>query len=189
MASGPITSWQTDGEKVKTVTDFIFLGSKITADGDCSLNIKRHLLHGRKTMINLDSMLKSRDVTFTTKVHLVKAMVFLLVMYECESWTIKKAGCWRIDAFKLWYRRRLESPLDSKEIKPVNPKGNQPWIFIGRTDAEAEAPILWPPDAKSQLTGKVPDAGKSWGQEGEGMTNGWKASLNQWTWVWANSGR
>ena len=93
MASGPITSWQTDGEKVKTVTDFIFLGSKITADGDYSLNIKRHLLHGRKTMINLDSMLKSRDVTFTTKVHLVKAMVFLLVMYECESWTIKKAGC------------------------------------------------------------------------------------------------
>ena len=93
MASGPITSWQTDGEKVKTVTDFIFLGSKITADGDYSLNIKRHLLHGRKTMINLDSMLKSRDVTFTTKVHLVKAMVFLLVMYECENWIIKKAEC------------------------------------------------------------------------------------------------
>ena len=98
MASGPITSWQTDGEKVKTVTDFIFLGSKITADGDCSLNIKRHLLHGRKTMINLDSMLKSRDVTFTTKVHLVKAMVFPVVMYGCESWTVKKVECQRIDA-------------------------------------------------------------------------------------------
>ena len=116
-------------------------------------------------------------------------MVFPVVMFGCEIWTIKKAGCWRIDAFKLWYRRRLESPLDSKEIKPVNPKGNQPWIFTGGTDAEAEAPILWPPDAKSQLTGKVPDAGKSWGQEKEGMTDGWKASLTQRTWVWANFGR
>ena len=93
MASGPITSWQTDAEKVKRVTDFIFLGSKITADGDGSLNIKRRLLHERKTMINLDSILKSRDVPVTTKVHLVKAIVCLLVMYKCESWTIKKSGC------------------------------------------------------------------------------------------------
>ena len=102
MASGPITSWQTDGEKVKTVTDFIFLGSKITADGDCSLNIKRHLLHGRKTMINLDSMLKSRGTTLQTKGPIVKAMVFPVVMYGYESWTIKKAECQKVDAFKLW---------------------------------------------------------------------------------------
>ena len=101
MASGPITSWQIDGEKVETVTDFIFWGSKITADGDCSDEIKRHLLLGRKAMTNLDSILKSRDITLPTKVHLVKAVVFLVVMYGCESWTIKKAECQRIDAFEL----------------------------------------------------------------------------------------
>ena len=101
MASGPITSWQIDGEKVETVTDFIFLGSKITADGDCSQEIKRHLLLGRKAMTNLDSIFKSRDITLPTKVHLVKAMVFPVVMYGCESWTVKKAECRRIDAFEL----------------------------------------------------------------------------------------
>ena len=126
MASGPITSWQTDGETMETVRDFIFLGSKITADGDCSHEIKRCLFLGRKDMTNLDSTLKSRDITLLTKVHIVKAMVFSVVMYGCESWTIKKAECQRIDAFELWCWRRLESPLDSKEIKPVNPKGNQP---------------------------------------------------------------
>ena len=104
MASGPVTSWQIDGE---TVADFIFLGSKITADGDCSHEIKRHLLLGRKVMTNLDSILKSRDITLPTKVCLVKAMVFPVVMYECERWTIKKAECWRIDAFELWCWRRL----------------------------------------------------------------------------------
>ena len=104
MASGPITSWEIDGE---TVADFIFLGSKITADGDCSHEIKRHLLLGRKVMINLDIILKSRDITLSTKVHLVKAMFFPVVMYGCESWTIKKAECQRIDAFELWYWRRL----------------------------------------------------------------------------------
>ena len=103
MASDTITSWQTDGETVETVTDFIFLGSKITADGDCSLEIKRHLLLGRKAMTNLDSMLKSKDITLPTKVHLVKAMVFPVVMYGCESWTVKKAERQRIDAFELWY--------------------------------------------------------------------------------------
>ena len=107
MASGPITSWQIDGETVETVTDFIFLGSKITADGDCSHEIKRRLLLGRKVMTNLDSILKSRDVTLSTKVRLVKAMVFPVVMYGCESWTIKKAECQRIDAFELWCWRRL----------------------------------------------------------------------------------
>ena len=107
MASGPITSWQIDGETMETVADFIFLGSKITADGDCSHEIKRHLILGRKAMTNLDSLLKSRDITLPTKVHLVKAMVFSVVMYECESWTIKKAECRRTDASELWCWRRL----------------------------------------------------------------------------------
>ena len=107
MASGPITSWQIDGETVDTVADFIFLGSKITADGDCSHEIKRRLLLGRKVMTNLDSILKSRDITLPTKVCLVKAMVFSVAMYGCESWTIKKVECWRIEAFELWCWRRL----------------------------------------------------------------------------------
>ena len=107
MASGPITSWQIDGETVETVADFIFLGSKITVDGDCSHEIKRYLLLGRKVMTNLDSILKIRDITLPIKAHLVKAMVFSVVMYGCESWTVKKAECRRIDAFELWYWRRL----------------------------------------------------------------------------------
>ena len=102
MASGPITSWEIDGETVETVSDFIFLGSKITADGDCSLKIKRCLLLGRKAMTNLDSMIKSRDIALPTKVCLIKAMVFPIVIYGCESWTIKKTGCQRIDAFEQW---------------------------------------------------------------------------------------
>ena len=122
MASGPITSWQIDGE---TVADFIFLGSKITADGDCSHEIKRHLLLGRKVMTNLDSILKSRDITLPTKVRLVKAMVFPVVMYGCESWTIKEAEHRRIDAFELWCWRRFLRVSDRKEIRRVNPKGNQ----------------------------------------------------------------
>ena len=125
MASCPITSWQTDGKTMETVTEFIFLGSKITADGDCSHEIKRRLLLGRKSVINLDSILKSRDITLPTKVLLVKAMVFPVVMYGCESWTIKRADFQRIDVLELWCWRRLESPLDCKEIKPVNPKENQ----------------------------------------------------------------
>ena len=123
MAFGPITSWQIDWVKVEAVTDFIFLGSKITANGDCSQEIKRHLLLGKKAMTNLDSLLKSRDITSPTKVHLVKAMVFPVVMYRCESRTIEKTEYRRIYAFKLWFWRRL---LDSKEIKPVNSEGNQP---------------------------------------------------------------
>ena len=124
-------------------------GSKITADGDCSHEIKRCLLLERKAMTNLDNILKSRDITLPTKVHLVKAMVFPVVMYECESWTLKKAEHQRIDAFELWCWRRLESPLDCKEIQPIHPKGKQLRIFIGRTDVEAEVPVRWPPDAKS----------------------------------------
>ena len=131
MASGPITSWQIDGEIVETVTGFILRGSKITADCDCCHEVKRHLLLGRKVMTNLDSILKSRDITLPTKVRLVKAMVFPAVMYGCESWTIKKAECRRIDAFELWcWRRLFESPLDCKEIQPVHSEGDQPWDFL-----------------------------------------------------------
>ena len=150
IASGPITSWQIDGETMETVRDFILGGCKITADGDCSHEIKRRLLLRRKVMTNLDSIFKSRDITLPTKVCLVKAMVFPVVMYGCESWTVKKAEHRRIDAFELWcWRRLLKSPLDCKEIQPVHRKGDQSWVFIGRTDAEAETPILWPPDVKS----------------------------------------
>ena len=146
MASGPITSWQIDEETVETVADFILLGSKITAEGDCSHEIKRCLLLGRKVMTNLDRILKSRDITLSTKIHLVKAMVFPVVMYGCESWTTKKAEHRRIDAFELWcWRRLLRVPL----IQPVHSKGDQSWVFIGRTDAKAETPILWPSYAKS----------------------------------------
>ena len=138
MASGPITSWQIDGQTMETVTDFIFWGSKITADGECSHEIKRHLLFGRKVMTNLDSVLKTRDTTLPTKVRLVKAMVFPVVMYGCESWTINKAEHRRIVAFELWcWRRLLRVPWTAIEIQPVHPKGNKSWVFIGRTDAEA----------------------------------------------------
>ena len=139
-----------------------FWGSKITADGDCSHEIKRSLLLGRKVMTNLDNIFKSRDITLPTKVHLVKAMVFPVVMYGCESWTVKKAERRRIDAFELWCWRRLLSPLDCKEIQPVHLKGGQSWVFIGKTDAKAETPILWPSDAKSWLIGKDSDAEKDW---------------------------
>ena len=123
MASEPLTSWQIDGETVERVADFIYLGSKITADVDCSYEIKRHLLFGRKVMTKLDSILKSRVITLPKKVHLVKAMVFTVVMYRCESWAIKKVEQQRIDDFELWcWRRLLESPLDCKEIQPVHPK-------------------------------------------------------------------
>ena len=126
------------------------MGSKITADGDCSHEIKRRLLLGRKVMTNLDSIFKSRDTTLPTKVCLVKAMAFPVVMYGCESWTVKKAEHRRIDAFELWcWRRFLTVPVDCKEIQPVHSEGDQPWVFIGRTDAEAETPILWPPNVKN----------------------------------------
>ena len=146
----------------------------------------RHLPLGRKAMTNLDSLLKERDITLLTKGCIVKAMVFPVVTYGYESWTIKQAlyhiERQRIDALELWFWKRFfERPLDSKEIKPVSPKGNQPWIFIGRTDAEAEAPIIWPPDANSQLTGKRPWCWDGLGAGGEGDNRGWDgwiASLN-----------
>ena len=165
---------------METVADFIFLGSKITADGDCSHEIKRCLLLWRKGLTKLDSKLKSRDITLPTKVHLVKAMIFPLVMYGCESCTIKKAEGQGIDAFELWYQRRLESRLDCNEIQPVHSKGNQSWIFIGRTDAETETPVLWPPDVKNWLLGKDPDAGKDWRQEEKGTTEIEMVGWNHW---------
>ena len=172
-----------DGDTMETVTDFIFLGSKITAHGDCSHEIKRCLLLGRKAMINLDSVLKSRDITLLTKVHLVKAMIFPAVMYGCESWTIKKAECWRIDAFAVM----LKSPLESKVIIPVNLKKNQPWILIGKTDTEDEAPVLH----KYSPHWKIPWCWERLkaGEGDDGGWDGWMASLTQWTWVWANSGK
>ena len=118
-----------------------------------------------KPMTNLDSVLKSRDITLSTKVHIVKAMVFPVVMYGCKSWTIKKAEHLNWYFWTVVFEKMLESPLDCKEIKPINPNGNQSQIFIGRTDAEAETPVLWPPNAKNQLTGKDLEAGKDWGQE------------------------
>ena len=171
MASGPITSWQIDGETMETVTDFTLGGgSKITADGDCSREIKRFLLLGRIVMTNLHSILKSRDITLPTKVCLVKAMVFAVVMYGCESWTIKKAELKNRCFWTVVLEKTLESPLDCKEIQPVHPKGDQPWIFIGKTDAEPETPILRPPEAKNWLIGKDPEAGKDWRWEEKGMT-------------------
>ena len=168
MASSPITSREIDGETVETVSDFIFWGSKITADGDCSHEIKRYLFLGRKSMINLDSILKSRDITLPTKLCLVKAMVFPVVKYGCESWTIKKAECWRIDAFELWCWRRLLR--DFKEIQPVHPKGYQSWVFIGRTDPEAEPQyfghLMWRTDSleKTLMLGKI-EGGRRRGQQ------------------------
>ena len=161
------------------------LGLQITADSDCSHEIKRRLLLGKKAMANLDSILKSRGITLVTKVHLVKAMVSPVIMYGCESWTIKKAEHWCFWTVVL--RKTLESSLDCK-IKPVNPKGNQSWIFIEGTDAEAEAPILWPPDVKNWLIGKDPDAEKDWRRRrGHRGWDGWMSSMTCWTWVWASS--
>ena len=179
MASGPITSWQIDGE---TVTDFSFGDSKITADGDCSHEIKRHLFLGRKAMTNLDSVLKSRDIILPAKVCLVKAMLFpssRVWMWDLDHKESRVPNNWCFWTVAL--EKTLESPLDCKEIQPVNPKGNQSWIFIERTDAEAEASILWPPDANTWLIGKDPDAGKGWRQE-MGMTEeetvGWHHRLD-----------
>ena len=156
MASGPITSWQIDGETLETVTH----GSKITADSDCSHEIKRHLLLGRKAMTNLYRVLESRDIILLTKVQYSQSYAFSsshVWMWEVdhESWVLKN-WCSQIVVLK----KTLESPLESKEIKPINPKENQSWIFIGRTDAEAKVPIIWSPHVKSWLTGKDPDARK-----------------------------
>ena len=151
MASGPITSWEIDGETVETVSDFILGGSKLTADSDCSHEIKRRLLLGRKVMTNLDSILKSRDITLPTKVHLVKAMVFPVLTYGCESWTLKKAECRRIDAFELWsWRRLLRVPWTAKRsnqsiLEEISPGCSLEGMMLKLN----ETPVLWPPHAKS----------------------------------------
>ena len=168
---------------METVTDFIFLGSKITADGDCSHEIKRRLLLGRKVMTNIDSILKCKDITLPAKVHLVKPMVFPVVMYRCESWTIKKAERQRTDAFELWcWRRLLRVPWTARKSNQSILKEIPSWIFIGRTDVEAETPILWPPDTKNWLICKDPDAGKDWRWEEKWTTEdemfGWHHRLN-----------
>ena len=193
-ASGPITSWQIDGETVETVADFIFGGSKITADGDWSHEIKRHLLLGRKVMTNLDSILKSRDITLPTKVHPSQGYGFSsghVWMWEldCEErWAPKNWCFWTVVLEKT-----LESPLDCKEIQPVHPKEISPWVFIGRTDVEAKTPILWAP---GHLMQRADSFEKTWcwerlkaGGEGDNRGwNGWMASPTQWKWVWVDSG-
>ena len=181
IASGPITWWQIDGEKMETVRDFILLGCKITADSDCSHEIKKCLLLGRKAMTNLDSILKNRDIADkgpSSQSHgFSSSHLWIWELDHIESRVLKNWCFWTVVLEK-----SLESPLDCKEIQPVHPKGNQSWIFIGRTDAAAEAPIIWPPDAKNWLTGKDPDAGKDWRQEEEGTTEdemvGWHHQLD-----------
>ena len=182
MASSCITSWQTDGERMETVTDFIFWGSKFTADGNCSHEIKRHMLLGRKAMTNLDIIKKQRHY-FANKdpssqsYGFSSSRVWIWELDYKESW-VPKNWCFWTEVLK----KTLEGPLDCKEIQPVNPKGNQSWIFIGRTDAEAETPILWPPGEKNWLTGKDPNAGKDWRQKEKGMAKdemvGWHHRLN-----------
>ena len=181
MASGPITSWQIDGEIVKTVADFIFLGLKITADGDCSHEIKRHLLLGRKVITNTDSIWKRKDIILSTKVHLFKAMILPVVMYVCESWTRKKAEHWRIDAFELWcWRRLLRLPWTARKSNQSILKEISPGCSLEGLMLKLKLPILWPPDAKSWLTGKDPDAGKDWGQEEKGMTEDEMVGWHYW---------
>ena len=164
---------------METVTDFIFLGSKITADGDCSHKIKRRLLLGRKTMTNLDSILQSRDITLPTQSIKSKLWFFSSHVWK---WELDHKG-WVLNNWCFWntmLEKTLEHLLDYKEIKPVNPKGQQPWIIIGRSDAGAEAPILWPPDVKNWLFGKDLDAGKDWGLEEKGVTENGMAGWHHW---------
>ena len=188
-----LNMWPFLSESSSRNTDFIFLGSKITVDDDCSHKIKRHLLLGRKAMRYLDSGLKGRDSILPMKIPLsgqsYGVSSSLLGMRELDH---KEGWAWNCRCFgTVVLEKPLEGPLDCKEIKPINHKGNQPWIFIGRTGAEAEARMFWPPDVKSWLTGKDPDVGKNWGQEekGDRRWSDWMASSTQRTWIWANSGR
>ena len=197
MASGPITSWQIDGQTMETVTDFIFLGSKITADGDCSHEIKRCLLLGRKVMNKLRWHIKKQRHYFANKGPSSQGYGFSsshVWMWELnckESCTLKNWCFWTV------LEKTLESPLHCKEIPPVYPKGNQSWIFIGRTNVEPETPIVWPLDAKNWLIWKDPDAGKDWRREEKGTTEdemvGWHHWLTGWVWVssesWWRTGR
>ena len=192
MVSGPIISCQIEGETMETVRDFILGGSKITADGDCSHEIKRHLIFGRKAMTNLGSILKSRDVTLPTKVCLIKAVVFSVVMYGCESWTVKKAECWRIDAFELWcWRRLLRVPWTARRsnqsiLKKISPEYSLEGLML-KLKLQYFGHLMPRADSleKTLMLEKI-KAG--W----EGDKRGWDgclASLTQWAWVWANSGR
>ena len=185
MVSSPITSWQIGGETVETVAAFFLRGcSKITADGYCSREIKRCLLLGRKVMTNLDSILKSRDITLPTNVHLVKAMIFPVVMYGCESWTIMKPEPQRTNVFELWcWRRLLRVPWTAGRSNRSILKEISPGYSLDiTTDAEAETPIFCPPDAKNGLIWKDPDAGKDWRWEEKWMTEdemvGWHHQRN-----------
>ena len=193
MASGPITSWQIDGEAMETMTDFIFGGSKITADGDCSHEIKRHLLPRRKAMTNLDNILKSRHHfagkgLYSQSYGFSSSHIRIWVLDHKEGWTPKK-WCFQIVVLE----KTLESPLTWKEIKPVNPKGNQLWIFIGRTDAEAKAPELEGHLMRTADSLEIRPWGweklKAKGEKGGRGWDGWIASPIQWTWASANSGR
>ena len=191
MASGPITSWQIDGETMKTVKDFIFLVSKITADGDCSHEIKRCLLIGRKAMTHLDSILESRNITLPTKLHLVKAMLFPVVMYGCESWTVKKVEHRRIDAFELWcWRRLLRVPWTARRSNQSILKEISPGCSLEGLMLKLKLQYF------THLMQKVDSLERLWCREGLGAGgegddrgwDGWMASLTQWTWVWVNSG-
>ena len=180
MASGPITSWEIDGETVETVSHFILGGSKITAHGDCSHEIKRHLLVGRKVMTNLDSILKSRHY-FVNKS--LSSQSYGFSSGHAWMWELDCEESWAPKNWCFWtavLEKTLESPLDCKEIQPVHSKGDQSWVFIGRTDAKAETPILWPPDAKSWLIRKDPDSGRDWGQEEKGTTEDEMAGWHHW---------
>ena len=192
MASGPITSWKIDGETVETVSDFIFWGSKITADGNCSHEIKRRLFLGRKVMTNLDSIFKSRDITLPTKVRLVKAMVFPVVMYGCECWTVMKAECRRIDAFELWcWRRLLRDPWTARRSNQCILKEISPGISLEGMMLKLKLQYF------GHLMRRVDHWRRLWcweglGAGGEGDNrgwDGWMASPTRWTWVWVNSTR
>ena len=186
MASGPILSWQIDGETMGTVTDFILGGSKSTANGDCSHEIKRHLLLGRKVMTNLDSILKSRDITLPTKVCLVKAVIFPVVMYGCESWTIKKAGHRRIDAFELWcWRRLLRVPWTARIsnqsiLKEISPEYSLEWLML-KLKLQYFGYLMRRADSfeKTLMMGKI-EAGRRGRQRMRWLDGG---SQTQWTWV------
>ena len=189
MASCPITPWQIDGETMETVTDFIFLGLKITADGDCSYEIKRHLLLGRKAITNLDSILKSRDITLPTKVHLVKAMVFPVVMYGCESWTIKKAEHWRIDAFELCYwRRLLRVPWAARRsnqsiLKEICPEYSLEGLM---QKLKLHTLATWCKELTHRKRPWCWERLRAGGQGDDRGWDSWMASLTWWTWVWAS---
>ena len=190
MASSPITSWQIDGETMETVRYFIFLGSKITADGDCSHEIKRHMLLGRKSYDQPRQHIKKQRHCFANRGHLIKAMVFPVVMYGCKSWTIKKAEHRRIDAFEVWcWNRLLRVPWTARRSNQVHPKENQSWIFIGKTDAEAETLVLWPLIWRTDSLEKTCwERLKARGEGNDRGWDGWMASLTRWKWVWASLG-